>query len=304
MSLKTIGAKITGTFARQTLTVKEHSPVLLAGLGIAGVVATAVLAGRATLKASAVLQEAEENLKSVEQDDKNPVDVEKSVFSTQVKTAIEIAKIYAPTVIMGTVTVLSFMGSVKILRARNAAISAAFAATNTAFNNYRERVVADQGEGKDREYMYGGTEMEIVEEGPNGPETRTVTAVDAQDIKDGKIGSPYAKVFDETNINFSRIPGRNSDFIQGQMLWANDLLNSKGIVFLNDVYELLGFERTEAGQRVGWVKGSQEGDSYITFGLWESGVFQGKEWLLRHDHQSVVLDFNVDGEVAQLLKKF
>jgi hypothetical protein len=304
VSLKTLGAKITGKFAKQTLTVKEHSPVLLAGVGIAGVVATAVLASRATLKAAAILQEAEENLQNVDQDDNSAVEVEKKVFSTQLKTAIEIAKIYAPAAIVGAATVLSFMGSVKILRARNAAISAAFAATNTAFNNYRDRVIEDQGEGKDREYLYGGTQMEIVEEGPNGPETKTVTAVDVDDIKDGKVGSPYAKVFDETNDNFSRIPGRNADFIQGQMLWANDLLNSKGIVFLNDVYELLGFERTEAGQRVGWVKGSQDGDSYITFGLWESGVFQGKDWLLRHDHQAVVLDFNVDGEVAQLLKKF
>lgn len=303
MSIKTLGAKITGKFAKQVFLAKEASPTVLIGVGVVGVVATAVLASRATLKVAEVLAETEENLKSVDKD-KDAVEVEKSVFSTQVRTAIKIAKLYAPAALVGAVTIAAMTGSHVILQRRNAALSAAFAGLSASYNRYRERVIADAGEGKDREYMYGGEEIEIVEEGENGPETKTVTAVDADEIKNGVNGSPYAKVFDEFNPNFRRIPGANAQFIDGHMRWANDMLNSNGFVFLNDVYDLLGFEKTEAGQRVGWVKDSKKGDSFITFGIWSNGVVQGKEWLIRNSHQPVVLDFNVDGEIAHLLKKF
>jgi hypothetical protein len=294
MSLKTLGAKITGKFAKQVFTIKEGSPVLLAGVGAVGVIATAVLASRATMKASAVLAEADENLSKVETDQ----DV------VEVRTAITIAKLYAPAVIVGAITLGAMTGSVVILKRRHAAMSAAFAATNTAFNKYRERVVTDQGEGKDREYMYGGEKIEIVEEGPNGPETRTVTAISVDDIREGK-GSPYAKVFDEWNNNYNRqIPGRNADFISQQMLWANDLLLNRGWLTLNDVYDLLGFEPTAAGMRVGWVRGSKDGDNHVSFNIWGNGITDAKEWLIRGSMDPIVLDFNVDGEISEHFDKF
>jgi hypothetical protein len=302
---KSIGAKITGTFAKQVFVVKENSPVLLAGVGIVGVVATAVLASRATLKTATLLAETEENLAEVETEGKDAKEIEKSVFSAQVRTAITIAKFYAPAVVMGTATVIAFASSVKILRGRNAAISAAFAATNASYSRYRERVIADQGEGKDREYMYGGEEVEIVEEGPNGPETKTVTAVDLEDIRNGKNGSPYVKVFDEWNRNFNRnIPQRNSDFLANQMMWANDMLLSKGHVLLNDVYELLGFEKTAAGMRVGWVKGASTGDNHVSFTAWGNGIKDTKEWIIRGAMDPIVLDFNVDGDISEHFAKF
>lgn len=298
MSIKTLGAKITGKFAKQTLVVKEASPVLLAGVGIVGVIATAVLASRATLKVAAVLQEAEENLSKVETEGTDADETKKSVFSTQVRTAIEIAKIYAPAVIVGGLTVASFTGSIKILRARNAALSAAYAATNAAYNKYRERVIADQGEGKDREYVTGAVATEIVEEGENGPETKTTYVSD----ENSEIASPYSRVFDEFNRNWQRTPGANAMIIQGHQGFVNDLLESRGYVFLNEVYDLLGFEATEAGQIVGWVKNSENGDNHISFGIWANGFSDGKYWINRGGKDPIRLDFNVDGEIAKMLK--
>jgi hypothetical protein len=68
-------------------------------------------------------------------------------------------------------------------------------------------------------------------------------------------------------------------------------------VFLNDVYDLLGMDRTPAGAVVGWVKG--HGDGYITFMLDDNkrevyDFFEGNE-------KSVWLDFNVDGVVYKLI---
>ena len=111
--------------------------------------------------------------------------------------------------------------------------------------------------------------------------------------------SIYARFFDETSTNWQRTQGYNQFFIQAQQNYANDLLKSRGHVFLNEVYDMLGLERSKAGAVVGWVKGN--GDNYIDF-----GVFQGDEWnamrFVTGDERSILLDFNVDGVVYHLLK--
>jgi hypothetical protein len=75
-------------------------------------------------------------------------------------------------------------------------------------------------------------------------------------------------------------------------------------VFLNQAYDLLGYEPTAAGQVVGWRKNPEEGegDNYISFGVWHEGVFKGTQWL-NGDTDSILLDFNVDGPILGALKK-
>lgn len=297
MSLKSIGESITTKFARQTFALKESSPTIMIGLGVVGVTATVILACRATLKMSDVLAEANEDVKEAEENNEG-VDVQKSVFSAQLRTAIKIAKLYAPAVIIGVASVGVIAGSHVILQRRNAAMSAAYAGAITAYNKYRERVVADLGEGKDREYAYGAKEVEIVVEGPDGPVTEMAMVVEA----DNDGCSLYARTFEENNIKWSNYPGRNAETIMGMQIWANDLLNTRGHVFLNEVYDMLGFEPTTAGTRVGWVKNGS-GDSQIIFGVWGSGYLEGKNWIARGGKDPIKLDFNVDGEIAHLLKR-
>ena len=72
----------------------------------------------------------------------------------------------------------------------------------------------------------------------------------------------------------------------------NDKLNVQGYVFLGDVYEILGFDRDAASQCVGWVLGN--GDNYISFGP--------KDFLLAYeDGDGILLDFNVDGPILDLI---
>jgi Family of unknown function (DUF6353) len=304
VSLKSLTYKVSSKIGRQVAITKYHSPALMFGVGIIGVGTTAVLACRATLKMSDVLEKGEEHLSRVDENVITEEDTEGEVkaahFGVKLKVAIEIAKIYAPAVIVGVASVGFLTGSHLILRKRNAALTAAYTIVDKSFKEYRARVVADQGVDKDREYRFGVTEKEIVEEGPNGPETKYVKVLG--DENTGKSYSDYARIFDETHKAWSDVPNANAFFIQSRQNHANDLLRLNGVVFLNDVYDLLDMERSEAGQIVGWVKDGS-GDGYIDFGVWNAGVHSGKEWLIHGHKDGVMLDFNVDGPVHKKLRK-
>lgn len=302
MGFKSLANRATGKVGRQVLVAQKHSPAVLFVIGLVGVGTTAVLACRATLKMSEVLEEGEEHLKKVEvtvtEDDE---EVKKASFSVKLQTAIEIAKLYAPAVILGFASVSALTGSHVILRKRNAGLAAAYAVVDRTLKGYRGRVIADQGKEKDFEYYFGLAEREIVEEGPNGPEVRTIKGIDAKDVKN-KAGVSYARIFDEYNPNWSNVPNQNQYFVQSVQNHANDLLRVKGKVYLNDVYDMLGIDREEFGQVVGWVKNSETGDGYIDFGVWNGSTFAGKEWVTGNA-DGILLDFNVDGVVLDLLKK-
>ena len=81
---------------------------------------------------------------------------------------------------------------------------------------------------------------------------------------------------------------------------ANDRLNAKGFVFLNDVYKDLGLEQIPAGQAVGWYKNNKRGgDNFVDFGIFENpdrfnDFMAGREG-------SIWLDFNVDGVIYDLI---
>ena len=90
-------------------------------------------------------------------------------------------------------------------------------------------------------------------------------------------------------------------FLQQSQRYANDLLVTQGHVFLNEVYDTLGFDRTSEGSIVGWVYDPfhGDGDNYIDFGIDyvnESYVYsQGSGKKVQTE--GFVVEFNVDGIV-------
>lgn len=106
-----------------------------------------------------------------------------------------------------------------------------------------------------------------------------------------KTLSKYAVLFDSTNVNWDRDMSINWMFLKCQERYADDLLKRRGIIFLNEVYEMLGFEKTQTGQVVGWhyAKENPIGDNEVIFSV------QGSD-------NSIAIDFNVDGSVINYLK--
>lgn len=96
----------------------------------------------------------------------------------------------------------------------------------------------------------------------------------------------YSRVFDDSNVNWERRPEWTLLFLKNSQNHMNDVLQSRGHVFLNDVYDRLGFDRTPAGQVIGWS--TSDGNSYIDYGITPVPEI--------HPH-AVHLSFNVDGVI-------
>ena len=166
-------------------------------------------------------------------------------------------------------------------------LTAAYAALDKGFRQYRERVVGELGADKDREFRYAMEDKTIVEETKEGPVTKQIKVVGGTGI--------YARLFDEYNSNWSDDPGYNRLFISCQQNFANDLLRSRGHVFLNEVYDMLGLERSPEGAVVGWVLDG-DGDGYVSFGVFDGDMYKGQEFV-NGNERSILLDFNVDGVI-------
>lgn len=281
--------KISLPIGRQILVMKKNSPHIFFTVGVVGAVGATILACRATLKLSDTLDEIQHDLDSVKEFKHSntlalePYQEEQSLDSLYVylKASGRIAKLYAPAIIVGGVSIAFLTGSHVQLSRRNAALMAAYAALQQMFEEYRERVKADVGEEHEKD-IYHGTQTKVLTD-EDGNERNIRTA--------GPLGySIYAKFFDEVSPNWQKDPEFNRMYIQCQQKYANDLLRSRGHVFLNEVYDMLGIDRTTAGSVVGWVMNG-EGDNYISFGVFEmenAAFINGYE-------RSILLDFNVDG---------
>lgn len=290
--MKLIPNSVSAKVGRQILLTQKHSPTILFAGGVVGVVAATVLACRATLKLDEVLQETQNGLEianTLERKYYSETDRKKDIAYIYVRSAVGVVKLYGPAVVVGSLSIAALTGSHNILSKRNAALTAAYAALEKGFADYRRRVVAELGEDKDREFRYSKEERDIVTETDKGPKVDTEIRCAA----DG--ASIYARFFDQLLPSWSPTPEYNRFFLQCQQNYMNDMLRARGHVFLNEVYDCLGLERTKAGSVVGWVI-SKEGDNVVDF-----GIFNGNDPLIRDfvngREGAILLDFNVDGVI-------
>lgn len=285
---------VSGNVSRQVLKLQKHSPHILFVGGVVGVVATTVLACKATLKVDAVLdnnQTQRDNLK-LDREDGTLTEKQYNSLSNRLyfETGLNVVKLYSPSVIIGVTSIAALTGSHRILTSRNAAITAAYAVLEKGFDEYRARVVDELGEEKDLEFRYGTETSKIETKGKDGKtKKKEVTHVGPN----GK--SIYARIFDETNQYWQPTPEYNAIFLRAQQNYANDRLFAKRHLLLNDVYDMLGMDRTKEGCVVGWVI-SKDGDNFVDFGIFADGGIQLKDFF-GHRPGAIVLDFNVDGVV-------
>lgn len=293
MNFKTISSAVTNKIGRPLLITKKNSPALLFGAGVVGVVATVVLASRATLKLEEVLEETEKNLETareLQHPEYSEQDRQKDLVLVYTRAAIKVGKLYAPAVAIGAVSIAALTGSHVILNRRNVALTAAYAAVERGFREYRQRVADEYGEDTDRKFRYGSMTREIVEETEDGPVVTVVVNENGNSI--------YARFFDEHSTSWQKTPSYNQMFLRSQQNYANDLLKARGHVFLNEVYDMLGLSRSKEGAIVGWVINDDGGDNYIDFGVFKGN---GSDYeairFINGDERSILLDFNVDGVI-------
>lgn len=265
---------------RAALSIRKASPNLLFAGGVVGVVAGSVLACRATLKLPEALDNMQneiDDVKSMEKEDA------RDLVYVYAKNVAHIGRLYAPAIMVGAASIGALTGSHVTLNRRNAGLTAAYAALSTAYDEYRARVSAELGEDREMD-IYNAP----FEKPDNVPVKEELTPAPANPNKH----SPYARFFDEGSINFEKNAELNLLFVKCQQNYANHLLQARGHLFLNEVYDMLGIGRSQAGQVVGWVIG-EEGDNYVDFGLYE---LQNSRFINGYE-PAILLDFNVDGVI-------
>ena len=300
--------KLMKTYKKVELKAIKHSPEILAGVGVVGVVGSLVLACKATTKLSDVLEESKEQLDKIKEVAADPAyeekysqdDAKKDTTITYVQTAMKVTKLYAPSVILCASSLGCLLASNNILKKRNAALSAAYMTVDKSFKEYRKRVADRFGEEVEKEIRYNIKAEEITKVDENGNEvTETVKVMDGTD--DPNSYSDYARFFDESCAAWQNDAEYNLTFLKAQQQYANDLLKARGRLFLNEVYRMLGIDETKAGQVVGWVYNPDNptGDNFVDFGIYNMQRERVRAFVNGYE-PNILLDFNVDGVIWDL----
>lgn len=275
---------VTRLAGRAGLVLSKHAPTILTAAGTAGFIGTTILASKATLKVeetvaeeAALLVKVHEAHEAGKLEDKDALH-DKVILYTRITT--KLAKLYAPALILGAASIVSLATGHGIMLKRNASLAAAYAAVDQAFKTYKKKIESKFGKDAVIDALVSTAEEDLTK---NELTMEAIAAVDGV--------SPYGVIFDETNNNWSADEDLSMLHLKCQQQYANDILQTRGHIFLNEVYKMLGFPHTPAGAVTGWVKGN--GDDFVDFNIFE-GTFEGEDEKGR-TVTKWALDFNVDG---------
>lgn len=301
--LKAMGTSLQKMAGRTSLKVRKNSPEILMGLGIVGVVGTVILACKATLKAEKVLDKHREEMDEIEEalemsipEEYNEDDAKKDKAIVYARTAGRFVRLYAPTIAAGSLTIAAFLTSNKIMKSRYLGAVAMYNACQAAFDTYRQRVKDELGDEADRHFRYGTTrekiDVEYVDE--NGKTKKKKEEVENISEVDIPGVGQYARWFDSSSPDWDENPEMCIMFLRAQENIFNNILQTRGHVFLNEVYDALGLPHTQVGSVAGWVMGA--GDNYIDFGLYNKDREDVRRFVNGNEN-IILLDFNCDGVI-------
>lgn len=309
---KNILVNFNRTINKTMFKVKKHSPEILVITGVIGVVASAVMACKATTKISKISDEHKKQIDELhlalergETKAGESYDVEdskKDLTIIYAQTGLKYVKLYAPSVVLGALSITAIISSNNILRKRNVALAAAYTAVDKSFKNYRNRVVERFGKEFDKELRYNIKSKEVEETvvDDDGKEKKIKKTVNVASVDEP---SDYARFFDEYCAGWTKDSEYNLMFLKAQQAHANNLLREQGYLYLNTVYDMIGIPKTKAGQVVGWVydESNPDIDNYVDFGIYDL-YDENKRDFVNGRERSVLLDFNVDGNIWENMK--
>lgn len=210
--------------------VSRNSPYILTGLGCAGVLTTAVLTGHASLKAYAIIKEEEEYQLDTPKEYPNPkpipiVDAAKLTW-----------KVFIPPALMGLTTIVCIIGANTINANRNAALAALYSLSETAFREYKDKVVEEIGRSKELK-VRDNIAKDRVTNNPTGDRTIIIT------------GNGDVICYDALSDRYFK---SSAEKIRQQVLELNYDLMTEMWVSLNDLYYAIGLPSTKLGDQMGF----------------------------------------------------
>lgn len=304
--LSKVGTSAAKFAGKAEFTIKKNSPEILLGAGIVGFVGTIVLACRATCRADEVLEFHRRKIKDIndakeiaDADPEGEMSYDVEIYRQDkairyLKTTGSLAKLYAPTIAVGTLSLACILTSRNIMQKRYLGVVAAYNGLSAAFEEYRKRVRDEYGEGLDKHFRYGTTYDELPVYNENGKKTKEKEQVEKTETGMVMQSDDSCRFFDSSNPNWDKNPTFSMMWLRGQQNILNDILHTRGHVFLNEVYDALGFPHTPQGAVLGWIDG--EGDDCIDFGLYDPNKESVRRFVNGVDNV-IMLEFNHDGVI-------
>lgn len=237
-----------GVMHSMSSSVKKHSPEILTGVGIAGMVTTTVFAVRATPKALTLMgEEIHYRIRNNPQDDEENIeglikvsDDESGEWGHYRLPAIDLIKTcwrcYIPATVTGVMSIVCLVGASSVNLRRNAALATAYALSESALKEYQEKVIETIGEKKE-ESIRDSIAKDRIDKHP----------VIQQEIIITDKGE---------TLCFDSLSGRyfksDIDKIKKSVNELNRQMLADMYVSLNDFYYELGLENTKLGDDLGW----------------------------------------------------
>ncbi len=202
--------------------ITKHSPEILTGIGIAGMITTTIMAVRATPKALILIEERKEE-----------IDVDKLTPVESIKTTW---KCYIPAVITGGLSIICLIGASSVNARRNAALATAYTLSESALKEYQEKVIETIGEKKEQ----------------------TVRDAIAKDkIDKNPVSSREVIITEKGNtLCYDAISGRyfksDIDKIKKAENELNRRMRDEMYISLNEFYYEIGLNPIKIGDDLGW----------------------------------------------------
>lgn len=306
-------AKLAGKAGYQ---IAKHSPEILLGAGIVGVIAGTVMFIKAAPKAEEVLKEFDEKRaeakKALEDPEYEAVRIEKGydihayrkeLAGLYAKLVFNLAKVYALPVAVEALSCGLILGAHGIMCKRVAGLSAAFNTVTEDFNSYREAVIADQGEEADMKYRYGTVQTETEMTTKDGKGKTKVETV-SMPMVDPQIVDTLLCFCKETSDQYTGDPNYDRAFLENVKESFNfDLQVLKRKFCINDVLDKLGMPLIDGpeGQLIGWSP--DKGDGYVDFRVSYAYVPVYEPGNINLRREIYFLDFNHAGYIYGEVKK-
>ena len=212
---------ITNLIKTTKLKAKKHSPEILTGVGIAGMITTVVFAVKATPKAMELIKNAEKEKK------------ESLTAAEKVKVAW---KPYIPTAISGSMSIACVVGANSVNAKRNAALTAAYTLSETALKEYKSKVIETIGEKKEK-VIKDKVAKDKVDKNPVS-KTEVIVTEKGNTLCYDAISGRYFKSDIET--------------IKKAANELNRRMISEMYISLNEFFGEIGLKETKLGDELGW----------------------------------------------------
>ena len=308
MNLAIVKNGATRLLGAKSLVLKQHGPTIMVVTGTIGMGLAVIEGSRASLKLEGILNEHHNSMQLIEDysqaaDEDGVIhlaetdevvtlkDLETDRIKVYGRTVSRLAKNYAPTITLLACSTVLILSGYNILNKRNAALAAAYKAVDESFRDYRKRMVEKYGEDVDMALNHNmeKTKVETIDES-TGKKKKTTVDTFTESAK----ADMYSRLFTGDCLNWHNNMDFNFDYLEAMEKHANNMLKSHGHLFLNEVFDMLGYPRTDVGAVSGWRYYTEEGDGEVMFNpkeIWNTiTALSGA----KVPDKSILLSFNVD----------